>query len=133
MLVQAIALFCGGPFVFLCGETKSIEFVVLALTAWGLCKGLYDANIFASVFDVIPGQSRGTAAGFMNMVGWLGGGGVAPVAIGFLAERYSLSTAISLTSFVYLVAGVLLLVAVVRFAAADVARYERTTSAENTP
>jgi sugar phosphate permease len=124
MLVQALALFCGVPFVFLCGETTSMRIAVVALSAWGLFKGLYDANIFASVFDVIPAQARGTAAGFMNMVGWLGGGGAAPIAIGFIAERYSLSEAISLASVVYVVAGLLLSVAVVRFATRDVARCE---------
>ncbi len=125
MLVQATALFCGAPFVFLCGATKSIGLVVVALTAWGLFKGLYDANIFASVFDVIPAQARGTAAGFMNMVGWLGGGGIAPIAIGLIAERSSLGLAISLAGLVYVAAGILLLAAGVRFAPRDVAKYER--------
>jgi MFS family permease len=131
MLVQATALFCGAPFVFLCGATKSIGMVVVALTAWGLFKGLYDANIFASVFDVIPAQARGTAAGFMNMVGWLGGGGIAPVAIGLIAERSSLGLAISLAGLVYVAAGILLLTAGVRFAPRDVARYEPLIQAES--
>jgi sugar phosphate permease len=131
MLVQATALFCGAPFVFLCGATRSIGMVVVALTAWGLFKGLYDANIFASVFDVIPAQARGTAAGFMNMVGWLGGGGIAPVAIGLIAERSSLGLAISLAGLVYVAAGILLLTAGVRFAPRDVARYESLIQAES--
>src|SRR2546428_5501577 len=42
--------------------------------SWGFFKGLYDANIFASVFDVVPPAARGRAAGFMNMIGWLAGG-----------------------------------------------------------
>lgn len=131
MLVQAIALFCGAPFVFLCGATESIAMVVAALTAWGLFKGLYDANIFASIFDVIPAQARGTAAGFMNMVGWLGGGGIAPVAIGLIAVHYNLGIAISLAGFVYGAAGILLLIAGVRFAPVDVARYELVLQAEH--
>ena len=130
MLVQAAALFCGAPFVFLCGATRSIAIVVAALTAWGLFKGLYDANIFASVFDVVPAQARGTAAGFMNMIGWLGGGGLAPVSIGLLAERYNLSIAISLAGFVYVIAGILLLTAGIRFAPTDAARCERSLQAE---
>jgi MFS family permease len=125
MLVQAFALICGAPFVFLCGKTKSIEWVVIVLTAWGFLKGLYDANIFASVYDVIPIETRGTAAGYMNMVGWLGGGGAAPLAVGLLAERYSLSLAISLASLVYLAGPVLLFLAGIRFAPGDVARTER--------
>lgn len=124
MLVQAIALLCGAPFVFLCGATQSITWVVIALTAWGVFKGLYDANIFASVFDVIPTEARGTAAGFMNMVGWLGGGGIAPVAIALVAERYNLGVAISLTGLVYIAGALLLLLAAIRFAPGDTARLE---------
>lgn len=124
MLVQAAAVLCGAPFVLLCGVTKSIGVVAIALTAWGLFKGLYDANIFASLYDVIPPAARGTAAGFMNMIGWLGGGGIAPVAIGLLAERSSLGHAIALTSLVYVLAGVIVLIAALRFAAKDAARSE---------
>src|SRR5208283_1905885 len=60
ILVQAIAVFCGAPFVFFCGRAGTVGWVVVMLTAWGLFKGLYDANIFASVFDVVPPEVRGT-------------------------------------------------------------------------
>ena len=70
---------------------------------------LYDANIFASVFDVVPPDARGRAAGFMNMIGWLAGGGSAPLAIGLVAERSSLGIAMALTSLVYVAAGALLM------------------------
>jgi MFS family permease len=111
ILVQLIGVFAGAPFVALCGLTGSMLWVVVALTAWGFFKGLYDANIFASPFDVIPAEARGTAAGLMNCVGWLGGGGAAPLVVGFLAQRYSLGLAIAATSMVYVAAGVLLLLA----------------------
>jgi len=114
MIVQAAGVFCGAPFVALCGLTSSAVWLVIALTAWGLFKGLYDANIFASVFDVIRPEARGTAAGFMNMVGWLGGGGTAPVIIGYISEQRSLGFAISATAVVYLVAGALLIMAINR-------------------
>jgi MFS family permease len=94
--------------------THSTLWVVVALTAWGLFKGLYDANIFASLFDVIPPEARGTAAGFMNMVGWLGGGGSAPIVIGYLAGHESLGTAIAMAASVYVVAGALLIAAASR-------------------
>ena len=47
--------------------------LIVALTFWGFFKGLYDANIFASVYDVVPAEARGTAAGLMNAIGWLAG------------------------------------------------------------
>jgi MFS family permease len=124
VLVQAMAVFCGAPFVFLCGRAGTVGGVVVMLTAWGLFKGLYDANIFAAVFDVVPPQVRGTAAGFMNMVGWLGGG-AAPVVIGFVAQRIGASQAISLSSFVYVAAGILLTTGLTLFARRDVARVEQ--------
>ena len=82
ILVQLIGVLGGAPFVVLCGLTHSTVWLVFALIAWGFFKGLYDANIFASVFDVIRPEARGSAAGWMNMVGWLGGGGTAPIVIG---------------------------------------------------
>jgi MFS family permease len=113
MLVQAIGLAAGAPFVVLCGWTRSIPLLVFALTAWGFFKGIYDANIFASIFDVIPAEARGRAAGLMNMTGWLGGG-IAPVAVGFVAQRSSLSAAIVLTAGVYVLGALLLAAAVIR-------------------
>ncbi|HEY2014490.1 MAG TPA: MFS transporter, partial [Bryobacteraceae bacterium] len=83
-------------------------------------KGMYDANIFASVYDVIPAEARGSAAGLMNTVGWLGGGAVAPLAIGLLAQAYGLGVAIAMASAVYLVAGGFLLTAIVWFVKRDV-------------
>jgi len=114
MIVQAAGVLGGAPFVVLCGLTHSTLWLVVALTAWGLFKGLYDANIFASLFDVIPPEARGTAAGFMNMVGWLGGGGSAPIVIGYLAGHQSLGTAIAMAASVYVAAGALLIAAAAR-------------------
>jgi MFS family permease len=124
VLVQAVAVFCGAPFVFFCGRAGSITAVIAMLTAWGLFKGLYDANIFASVFDVIPPQVRGTAAGFINMMGWLGGG-AAPVVVGFVAERIGASRAISFSSAVYVAAGLLLTTGSALFIRRDVAQLEK--------
>jgi sugar phosphate permease len=126
MMVQAIGVFGGAPFVLLCGRTQAIELVILALSAWGFFKGLYDANIFASVFDVIPAEARGTAAGVMNCVGWLAGGGTAPIVIGIIAQRYSLGAAIAATSVVYVAAGLLLLTAMYCLVGRDVARSHAT-------
>ena len=116
MLVQAIGLAAGAPFVVLCGWTRSVSLLIVALAAWGFFKGIYDANIFASIFDVIRPEARGRAAGVMNMTGWLGGG-IAPVAVGFVAQRSSLSAAIMLAAGVYVLGAMLLTTAVIRMQA----------------
>jgi MFS family permease len=122
MAVQMIGVLGGAPFVALCGLTPSVGVMIAALTAWGFFKGLYDANIFASVFDVVGPEARGTAAGFMNAVGWLAGGGSAPLVIGIIAQYQSLGIAIALASTVYVAAGLLLLVGIVFFVNRDAAR-----------
>ncbi len=109
VIVQALGVFAGAPFVALCGMTGEVALLLVALTGWGFFKGLYDANIFASPFDVIRPEARGTVAGLMNCVGWLAGGGAAPVVVGVIAQRSSLGFAIAAASGVYLLAGALLL------------------------
>ena len=109
MAVQTLGMLAGAPFVAICGVTMSVPVLIAALTLWGFFKGLYDANIFASAFDVVPAAARGRAAGFMNMIGWLAGGGSAPVVIGLIAQRSSLATAMTLASVVYVAAGLLLI------------------------
>ena len=129
MIVQAIGVFCGAPFVALCGLTHSLGTLAFALTAWGFFKGFYDANIWASLFDVAPPPARGTACGVMNAVGWLGGGGSAPVLIGLLAQHYGLGPAIALASLVYLISGALLITGLCLFIKQDSAKLTEPTYA----
>ena len=119
MAVQAVGVLCGAPFVVLCGLTRSVGMLVLALTAWGFFKGLYDSNIWASLFDVVRPAARGTACGLMNCMGWLAGGGSAPVVIGLIAQRESLGLAIALASVVYVASGILLIIGIVFFVNKD--------------
>jgi MFS family permease len=129
MAVQMVGVLGGAPFVALCGLTPSVGTLILALTVWGFFKGLYDANIFASVFDVVRPEARGTAAGFMNAIGWLAGGGSAPIVIGIIAQRQSLGLAIALASTVYVAAGLLLLLGIVFFVKRDSARMQAELTA----
>src|SRR3954469_6613347 len=121
---QTIGGLGGAPCVAICGMTTSVTTVIAALTAWGLFKGLYDANIFASAFDVVAPEARGTTAGFMNAIGWLAGGGTAPIVIGVIAQQKSLGLAIALASTVYIAAALLLLCAIVFFVRRDAARLQ---------
>jgi sugar phosphate permease len=120
--VQMIGLLGAAPFVVWCGQTLSVQSLIVALTCWGLFKGMYDANIFAAVLDVIRPEARGTAVGFMNMIGWLVGAGTAPVFIGYVAQRSSLSFAISIAAIALVLASGLLLAAVTLTVGRDVER-----------
>jgi len=128
MLVQALGLLVGSVFVFLVGTTRNVAVLLVVMSLFGLCKGLYDSNIFASIFDVIEPRARGTAAGIMNTVGW-GGGALGPLAVGWLSkhgrhasEMDNMSEAIASCAVIYLVGAALLLVAAVG-ARRDAVRY----------
>ena len=109
-LIQGLGLIVGAPFIYAVGMASTVPMLVAALVAVGLCKGVYDANIFASIFDVVRPQVRGTAAGLMNTVGWTFGS-LGPLAAGILADRYGLSAAIASTAAVYVIVGLLAFVA----------------------
>lgn len=113
MLTQALGLFLGIPFLFFTGWAASVPAVVLGMIGLGYCKGIYDANIFASLYDVVAVRHRGIAAGMMNSLGWLGGG-FAPIAIALAANRYGMGPSISGTALVYCISGLLMLLAAQR-------------------
>jgi sugar phosphate permease len=77
------------------------------MIGFGYFKGLYDANIFASLYDVVPIARRGAAAGTLNSLGWLGGG-LAPIAIAIAASHYGMSACLSATAAIYLFIGLLM-------------------------
>lgn len=108
ILAQALGLICGVPFLFFTGWAESLAFLMLAMAGFGYFKGLYDANIFASLYDVVPTEHRGAAAGLLNSLGWLGAG-FAPIAIALGAARYGMSVSISGTAAIYLLIGLLML------------------------
>jgi len=137
MMVQAFGLLAGATFVGFVGLTTDRRTLLVAMTIFGLCKGLYDSNIFASLYDVIEPRARASAAGIMNTVGW-GGGALGPLAVG-LATKYgrhvaadttdaakkaaevaNMSEAIAFGAVIYVVGAALLLVAAFGFAKRDV-------------
>jgi MFS family permease len=108
MMTQGIGLLAGVPFIFLTGWTFSIPILIVGMIGFGYFKGIYDANIFASLYDVVPVERRSTAAGIMNSFGWLGGG-LAPIVIAAASYRFGMSVCISAASAVYFAVGALLL------------------------
>lgn len=110
ILVQSAGLVLAAPFVFLTGWSSSVPILIAALIGAGICKGVYDSNIFASLFDVISPEDRGTAAGLMNTVGWTAAA-AAPTVVGMASESIGLGATIASTAVVYLLAGLLAFVA----------------------
>ncbi|HEU5079521.1 MAG TPA: MFS transporter [Opitutaceae bacterium] len=117
ILVQAAGLLLGATFVALVGLTHSVSTLLWSMTFFGICKGLYDSNIWASLYDVVPPRARSTAVGIVNTVGW-GGGALGPLAVGF-ATKYgrhastieNMSEAIAFGAIIYVVGAAVLAIA----------------------
>jgi MFS family permease len=108
MMAQCLGLFGGAAFIFLTGWTLSIPVLIGAMIGFGFFKGIYDANIWASLYDVVKPERRATALGLMNSIGWLGAA-VAPTAIAYAAGSYGMSASLSANSIIYLLFGLLML------------------------
>jgi hypothetical protein len=80
------------------------------MACFGYFKGLYDANIFASLYDVVGVEVRAAAAGLLNSLGWLGAG-FAPVAVAAASARFGMSACLSATAAIYAGCAVLLALA----------------------
>ena len=127
ILVQALGLLGGAAFVVLVGMTRDVTTLLVAMTCFGFCKGFYDSNIFAALFDAIEPRARASAAGLMNTVGW-GGGALGPLAVGWVTEhgRHSsqmdnMSEAIAFGGVIYLAGAALLFITIIFFASRDLA------------
>lgn len=106
--VMVCGLLLATPALGLSGVGTSLALVLGAMAGFGLGKGIYEASLWASLYDVIPVSRRGAAVGLMNSVGWLGAA-VAQVVVGVASEHLSLGTCLSATAGIYAaIAGVLL-------------------------
>jgi MFS family permease len=135
ILAQAAGLLAGAGFIALVGLTADVAALVLGMVCFGVCKGFYDAGIFASLYDVVPARSRASAAGLMNTVGWLGGA-LATALTGWYADHgphgspvANMSHSIAYGGLVYLAGAGVLLVLATFFARRDVLATERRAPA----
>lgn len=89
LFLQAGALVVGAPLLVFFGFAPSLCVVWAAIAAWGIARGLFQSNAFASVFDVVPPENRASAVGFLNVLAALVCS-VAPLAMGALSQRYGI-------------------------------------------
>ena len=107
-IVQGVGLMIGAPFIFFSGRTSLALIVLICMIGFGLGKGLYDSNIWASLYDTVPVRLRGISTGLMNSLGWLGGG-TAPLIAAAAAGHIGFSATISASASIYVLLGCVML------------------------
>ncbi|MBN1183650.1 MAG: MFS transporter [Bacteroidales bacterium] len=116
--VQMVGLAIGAPFIYMIGKSNSIMIIYLALAIFGFCRGIYDSNIFAALYDVIEIPYRATATGIMLMFAFIIGS-ASPYILGVLKPVFGLSNGLKFLSIGYLFAAVCIFIALVFFYKSD--------------
>jgi MFS family permease len=106
--LQTAAMLLGAPMILWMGLADSLAATLIAMAAMGLCRGLYESNTQASVFDVIAPCYRASAVAMMIMMGFLVGS-MSPWLLGYCSSIFDdgngLSYGFAMFSAAYVVGG----------------------------
>lgn len=110
MEFEYAGLLLAAPFIYLMGAADQLWLCCLGLSIFGLFRGVYDSNLFAAPFEVIPARLRSSALGVMLSFAFLMGA-FAPLVLARLAKHLDLDGAMASLAVVYLVSAALVVIA----------------------
>ncbi|MBR2837981.1 MAG: MFS transporter [Kiritimatiellae bacterium] len=84
---QIVAMLAGAPCLAMIGFAPAAATMIAMTAAYGVCRGFFEVNTHASLFDVIPSRYRSTSVGIFTLVAFLFGG-LSGVVMGALSQRY---------------------------------------------
>jgi len=112
--LQSAGMLLGVPAILAVGLADSLAATWIAMAAMGLCRGLYESNTQASLFDVIAARYRASAVAMMITIAFLIGS-TSPwlmgVCGGYFTDGRGLSYGFAMLSTAYLIGGLALLAA----------------------
>ncbi|MBB5437992.1 MFS family permease [Pedobacter sp. AK017] len=108
--LQALGLLLACPFIYLMGSANQLFWVYAGMGLFGFFRGIYDSNIYASLFLVIPPAIRASVSGAMIMFAFLIGA-FAPWILGIVKPTLGLSDGLSALSIVYLAGSIFIFIA----------------------
>ena len=110
MELEYLGLLLGAPFILWMGMAGNAFWCCVALAGFGLFRGVYDSNLFAAPFDVIEPRYRSSAVGFMLSCAFIVGASAATI-LAWIAQQMDMATAISSMAVVYVVSGLVIVIA----------------------
>ena len=84
---QIAALLAGAPCLVLIGHMPTAAGMIVVTAAYGVCRGFFEVNTHASLFDVIAPEHRSTAVGIFTVFAFFVGG-LSGVLMGGLSQNY---------------------------------------------
>ena len=97
------------PFIVWMAYAPSLVSCGVAMALFGVFRGVYDSNLMASLFDIIPQRYHASGAGLM-LSGAFVFGSTAPMVLGLMRDVFSSTAALASLAAFYL-AGALIIVA----------------------
>ena len=110
MEFEWLGLLLASPFIFWMGQADSAFICCLAMGFFGFFRGFYDSNLWTALFDVVEPRFRASAIGLMLAWSFLFGA-FAPLIMGWTKGVFGLGASVSALAFVYLAAGLIVVVA----------------------
>src|SRR5439155_10354076 len=104
---QMLALFCGAPFIYMMGMGTTPAICFLGMGIFGLFRGIYESNLYATLFEVVAPRLRSSAVGGMICSAFLVGA-TSPLIMGVLKSKLGLGVTLAGLSAVYLFSAIVL-------------------------
>ena len=101
METNMLGLACAVPFIAWMAYAPSLTACCVAMALFGVFRGVYDSNLMASLFDLIPSRYHASGAGIMLCFGFVFGS-TSPVVLGLLKEHFSSAAGIASLAAFYL-------------------------------
>ncbi len=110
METNIIGLALGVPFIVWMAYAPSPMTCGIAMAIFGVFRGVYDSNLMASLFDIIPQKYHASGAGLMLSCAFVFGS-TSPVVLGFVKDSFSSTAALASLAAFYLVGAVVIAIA----------------------
>ena len=98
------------PFIVWMAFAPSLALCGVAMALFGVFRGVYDSNLMASLFDIIPQRYHASGAGLMLSFAFVFGS-TSPVVLGLLKDRFDSSAGLASLAAFYLVGAAVIAVA----------------------
>ena len=115
MDIQGVGLILGALFLFFVKADAALWIVYACFAGWGFFRAFFDANIYTVLYDVTPSRLHASCSSALITTGFAVGA-LAPVILGAMKENMgSLSATFPVLGIIWVVCGILMLIASRRF------------------
>jgi fucose permease len=108
---MGISLLSFAPFLLICAKAMSPTTLYLALGAFGFFRGVYDASLYAAIFERVENRLRASVTGLIVAVAYVVGA-LSPVIMGALRQHYGLEAGMEVLAGSAFIAGIAFLIIV---------------------